>query len=79
MQNIEEKIKSILIDEFGIDEDQFEENSTFTEIGMDSMAIIELEYEIAKRLEIDERKISIQLDDSVSSVSNKLVKSVAVN
>ncbi len=79
MKNIEEKIKSILIDEFGIDEDQIEENSTFTEVGMDSMAIIELEYEIAKRLETDERKVSIQLDDSVSSVSNKLVKILAVN
>lgn len=72
MINIEKEIMAILINKFGMEESQAVENETFSNIGFDSIAIIELRSEIMKKFGLGSEDLSITVDDSVRSLQNKI-------
>ena len=72
MKNIEKNIIKILVDKFGIEESQITVNDELSNIGMDSIAIIELKLEILNKFGLKQEDINILEDDSVSELVNKI-------
>ena len=72
MKNIEKEIMKILVNKFGIDEGAITENDSLHNIGMDSIAITELEYTITKEFGLKREDLNIEKEDSVSLLRSKI-------
>ena len=79
MASIAERVKQIIVEQFGVDEAQVEDNASFVDdLGADSLDIVELvmAFEEAFELEIpdeDAEKIAT-VKDAVSYIENKSAK-----
>jgi acyl carrier protein len=71
-KNMTKEIMKILVNKFGIGESCFTVNDAFYSIGMDSIALIELQYEVTKKLGLGQSDLKIYEDDSVGSLLNKI-------
>lgn len=72
MRNIEKEIIEILVNKFGIEESHVTVDETFSNIGMDSIAITEFRYEITKKLGLAQGDLNVYPDDSVGLLQNKI-------
>lgn len=72
MKNIQKNIVEILVNKFGIEESQITVNDELANIGMDSIAIIELKLEILNKFSLKQEDINILEDDSVNELVNKI-------
>lgn len=72
MKNIQKNIVEILVNKFGIEESQITVNDELSNIGMDSIAIIELKLEILNKFSLKQEDINILEDDSVNELVNKI-------
>jgi|GEM_PF-5354801 len=72
MRNIEQHIIEILVDKFGIEKNQVTVNDELLNFGMDSIAIIELKFELLKKFELEQEDLNIYEDDSINVLLNKI-------
>ncbi len=79
MASIAERVKQIIVEQLGVDENQVEENASFVDdLGADSLDIVELvmAFEEAFELEIpdeDAEKIAT-VKDAITYIENKSAK-----
>lgn len=68
MNDIQERIKSIIVDKLGVEEDEVIEGATlFEDLGADSLDTVELIMEFEKTFNI---KIPDEVSDKIKSVGN---------
>jgi acyl carrier protein len=72
MRNVEKELMEILINKFGMEESHITLDESFSNIGMDSIAIIEFQYEIMRKFGLDQGDLSVYPDDSICLLQNKI-------
>lgn len=71
MNNHENIVVEILTEELGFsDVEDFD--ITFDEMGLDSIALIELKCELSSRSGISEDTLSVKCNDTINTISNQL-------
>ncbi|MCD9496618.1 acyl carrier protein [Photobacterium carnosum] len=71
MKNLILNLKSIIINEFGISE-PISNSDSLDNMGLDSIALIEYQYEISKKLNIEESEIKINKNESLTDLTTRL-------
>ena len=53
MSNIEEKVKQIIVEQLGVEEDKVKNGSSFTDLGADSLDTVELVMALEEKFDIE--------------------------
>ena len=72
MVDVKKDIMEILVNKFGIAEGAITVNDSFYSMGMDSIAIVELQYTVIEKFGLDQRDLHIEEEDSVNLLQSKI-------
>lgn len=74
MNKIATEITGILYNEIGINANDYAMNTSFLDLGLDSIALMEFQFVVAKHYGIDEGELNLIIEDSLGVLEHRLLK-----